>query len=116
MARRVRQSDATPDDGFVEWPRPVYDRSWVDPEGITWRMRGRALGNKAARRLVRTPDLRTTHAYGVDVVQVDGERKDALLARVLEYLHGDAPPYCVFELGDFRDQEHRVMLMVQESC
>lgn len=116
MAKEVRQSDATPDGSFVEWPRPVYDRGWVDPDGITWRMRGKALGSKAARRLMRRPNVRVVHAYGLDVVQIDGEVKDALLARVLEYLHGDAPPHSVFEMGDFRDQEHRVMLVVQESC
>jgi hypothetical protein len=105
-----------PDGTEVEWPRPVHDRSLVDEAGTAWHMRGSVLEGKAARRVMRKPDLRVVHAYGLDVVELEREEKDELLTRLEAYLHGDAPPYSVFELGEFRDDGRRVMLVVQESC
>jgi hypothetical protein len=112
----VSQADVGPDDQVVYWPRPVHDREWVDAEGTSWRMRGGDLDQKQFRRLLKRPDVHVVRAYGLDVTELrDGER-EALLARVEEYFRGQAPPYSEFELGDFRDTTHRVVLMVQESC
>lgn len=115
-AARVSQAEVGPDDQVVYWPRPVHDREWVDAEGTSWRMRGGDLDQKQFRRLLKRPDVHVVRAYGLDVTELrDGER-EALLARVEEYFRGQAPPYSEFELGDFRDATHRVVLMVQESC
>ena len=116
MPKKVGQSDVLPDGTEVEWPRPVYDGSLMDAEGTMWQMRGPALEGKRARRVVRMPDVRVVHAYGLDVVELEGEDKDELLARVEECLRGDAPPYSVFELAEFRDEDRHVMLVAQESC
>jgi len=65
MARKVRQTDRSPEGGLLEWPRPIYDRSWTDPRtGGARRMRGGQLEAKAARRLMRRADLLVLHAYG----------------------------------------------------
>ena len=61
---------------------------------------------------MKRPVVHVVRAYEVSVAEV----RDALLARVEEFIAGNAPPYSEFELGDFRDQNHRVTLMVQESC
>lgn len=116
MVKRVDQSDALPDGREVQWPRPVYDGVWVDHEGTTWRMRGAALEAKAARRLARRPGVRVVHAYGTEVAEVEGARREELLGEVESFLRGEAPQFSVFEMGDFRDADHRVMLLVQESC
>ena len=79
-------------------------------------MRGGPLDVKQARRLVKRPDVHVVRAYELNVAEVRGAERDALLARVEEFFAGNAPPYSEFELGDFRDQNHRVTLMVQESC
>jgi hypothetical protein len=79
-------------------------------------MRGGPLDAKQARRLMKRPDVRVVRAYELNVAEVRGAERDALLARVEEFFGGNAPPYSEFELGDFRDQTHRVTLMVQESC
>jgi hypothetical protein len=79
-------------------------------------MRGGPLDAKRARRLMRRPDVHVVRAYELNVSEVCGAERDALLARVEEFLAGNAPPHSEFELGDFRDQNHRVTLMVQESC
>ena len=115
-AARVSQAEVGPDDQVVYWPRPVHDREWVDTEGTSWRMRGGDLDQKRFRRQLKRPDVHVVRAYGLDVTELrDGER-EALLTRVEEYFRGQAPPYSEFELGDFRDATHRVVLMVQESC
>jgi hypothetical protein len=55
-------------------------------------------------------------AHGMDVAEVIGAKRDVLLARVEEFLAGKAPAHSEFELGDFRDEDHRTVLMVEESC
>lgn len=115
-ATRVSQADVGPDDRVVYWPRPVHDREWVDAEGTSWHMRGGDLDQKQLRRLLKRPDIHVVWAYGLDVTEVHDVERAALLARVEEYFRGQAPPYSEFELGDFRDTTHRVVLMVQESC
>lgn len=87
MAEKVGRSDASPHGTDIEWPRPVHDGTLIDADGTTWTMRGPALEGKRARRLVRTPDVRVIHAYGLDVV----------------------------ELGELRDEDRRIMLVAQES-
>jgi hypothetical protein len=102
--------------GWLTWPRPVHDREWVDADGSVWRMRGGPLDAKHARRLMKRPHVHVVHAYEFNVAEVRGAQRDALLARVEEFFAGNAPPYSEFELGDFRDKNRRVKLMVQESC
>lgn len=113
---RVSQADVGPHNQVVYWPRPVHDREWVDTEGTTWHMRGSYLDQKQFRRLLKRPDVHVVRAYELDVTEVHDVEREALLARVEEYFRGQAPPYSEFELGDFRDARHRLMLMVQESC
>lgn len=79
-------------------------------------MRGGPLDVKQARRLMKRPDVRIVRAYDLEVAEVQGAEREALLARVEEFFAGNAPAHSDFELGDFRDQSHRVLLMVEESC
>ena len=116
VAAKVTQSSTGPGGQSYVWPRPVYDGAWVDTDGTAWRMRGSALDAKQARRLMRRSDVRVVLAYSLDVDEVLGAERQELLARVEQFLQGNAPAYSRFELGDFRDPDHRVMLMIQESC
>lgn len=79
-------------------------------------MRGGPLGAKQARRLMRRPDVHVVHVYGSAVVEVVGVKRDALLARIEDFLAGNAPVHSDFDLGDFRDKDHRIVFMVDESC
>jgi len=65
---------------------------------------------------MKRPDVHVVCAYELTVDEVRGAVRDGLLARVDEFFAANAPPYSEFELGDFRDQNHQVMLMVQETC
>ena len=112
----ARAGDEAPESigGSVLWSRPVHDREWVDADGKAWRMRGGPLEARQARRLMKRPDVHVVRAFE-HVAEVHGAERDALLARVEEFFAGNAPVQSEFELGDFRDQDHRVTLMVQES-
>jgi hypothetical protein len=116
MVKKVGQSEVFADGTEVEWPRPVHEGALIDSEGATWTMRGPALEGRRARRVIRTLGVRVVHAYGLDVVELDGVAKSELLARVEEYLRGEAPPHSVFELAEFRDGHRNVMFVAQESC
>jgi hypothetical protein len=116
VAAAVTQSSIGPGGQSYVWPRPVYDGAWVDTEGSAWRMRGSALDAKQARKLMSRSDVHVVLAYDVDVVEVRGAERENLLARVDEFLDGNEPAHSRFELGDFRDPDHRVMFMIQESC
>ena len=119
-SRSFRNIDVGPPDhaesARVEWPRPVQDRELIDSDGTAWRMRGRPLEAKQVRRLTRRADVHVVRAYGLDVVEVLGGERDVLLARIEEFFAGQAPPFSDFIFGEFRDPDHRVMLVVQESC
>jgi hypothetical protein len=65
---------------------------------------------------MRRSDVRVVLAYSLEVAEVLGAERDDLLARVEEFLQGRAPAHSRFEMGDFRDPQRRVMLLVQESC
>jgi hypothetical protein len=116
FAAKVTQSSVGPAGQSDVWPRPVYDGTWVDAEGTAWRMRGSALDAKGARKLMRRSDVRVVLAYSLEVAEVLGAERDDLLSRVEEFLQGRAAVHSRFEMGDFRDPQRRVMLLVQESC
>jgi hypothetical protein len=115
-ATRVTQLEVGPDGQIVRWPRPVQDGVWVDPDGVAWRMRGGRLDAKTARKLVRRSDIAVAWAYELDVAVLTGPQRHALLARVEAFLKGSPPPFNHFDLGDFRDEEHHQLLVVEESC
>lgn len=100
----------------MEWPRPVYDGSWTDRQGVTWRMRRSELDDKRLRRLLKRSDLRVLHAYQMKVSLVEGAEREALLQRVHDFHAGLAPEFSDFELADFRDPDRNPMLVIQESC
>ena len=116
IAECVGQSDVGVDGSSYEWPRPVYDGAWVDTDGVLWRMRGGQLDARQVRRLLKRPNLRVVWAYELAVVLVHGSAREELIAKIEGHFVGHAPPHSSFELGDFRDADHRVMLLIQESC
>ncbi len=79
-------------------------------------MRGGALTARQARRLLRRSDVAVLHVYGVAARQLTGSDRDALAGRIEQCFSGDAPPMSDFAIAEFRDELHRVMMVVQESC
>jgi hypothetical protein len=79
-------------------------------------MRGQALGEREARRLLRRQDVRILHAYGPEPKEVTGSDLNSLLARLDEFLTGVAAPTTAFHVADFRDADRHVLLVIEESC
>lgn len=102
--------------GEGRWPAPIHDKHWIDQQGNRWHMRGGELIARQARRLLRRPDVAVLHVYGVAARQLTGSDRDALARRIEQFFSGDTPPMSDFAIAEFRDELHRVMLVVQESC
>jgi len=98
------------------WPRLIHDRQWTDPTGTCWHIRGGALDGRAARKLLKRSDVRVLHVNGSQPRLVDGEEREALMARLEEFFTGKAGPFSDFQVGDFREDARHVMAVVEESC
>ncbi len=109
---RAERTDARP------WPQPISDGYWIDDSGIHWHIRGgrAGLSRPALRRLLRHSDLRVLHAYGLHPMEVVGAERAALLERVERYFAGEAPAHSAFRLAEFRDDDRRVMVVIEERC
>lgn len=79
-------------------------------------MRGHRLKPKAARKLIRDPEVAVAWAYELSVAVVTGAGRADFYTRVETFLDGEAPAFSHFDLGDFRDKDRRRLLVVDESC
>lgn len=94
----------------------MHARSWTDPgTGTTWHIRGAPLDARSARRLMLRADLLVLRAYGPRPAVGGGDERAGLFERVRQFLDGNAPRFTSFDLAEFRDDQRRVMLVVQES-
>lgn len=111
------------DEGGVEWPSPLRDGGWVDPDGTRWTVRGTAqtLPSKRVEHLLRSPQVRVLLCYGPEApTEVGVDDREALWMRVRPYLRkhvvrprGDRTE---FRTGELRDDRRRSLLVVEESC
>jgi hypothetical protein len=104
--------------GAQPWPQPIREGRWTDDRGTQWHIRGRGTPSPRGllRRLLKHPDLRVLHAYGPQPTEVAGPQQQALLERVERCFAGEAPPHSEFWLAEFRDDDHHVMLVIEEAC
>ncbi|HEX8080787.1 MAG TPA: hypothetical protein VF557_11295 [Jatrophihabitans sp.] len=130
--RKQREQPAPPgeaaepsacDGGTVEWPSPIRDGEWVDAAGTRWRLRGGRWQAPAKRveHLLRTPEARVLLFYAPDApTEVAPGDRDALWQRMRPYLRESvvrAPgDFTDFQVGEFRDDERRLLLIIEESC
>jgi hypothetical protein len=107
----------------VEWPSPLRDGEWVDGAGTRWRLRGERLQTPAKRveHLLRSPEAAVLLFYGPDApTEVAPGDRGALWQRMLPYLReptvrtpGD---FTDFRAGEFRNDDRRQLLIIEESC
>ncbi|MEU7145572.1 hypothetical protein ABZ942_39430 [Nocardia sp. NPDC046473] len=69
-----------------------------------------------ARRLLRRPDTIVYHVYVGPAHEHVGEERDDLVRRLEEFWAGRAQPMADFFLTEFRDSDHRVLVMIVEHC
>ncbi|GGP37292.1 hypothetical protein [Saccharothrix coeruleofusca] len=116
-------AEPTASGGAVEWPSPIRDGEWVDAAGTRWRLRGvrRRTPAKRVEHLLRSPEVRVLlfHGPGAPTEVAPGDR-DALCLRMRPHLREPevrAPgDFTGFQAGEFRDDERRSLLVVEESC
>jgi hypothetical protein len=105
----------------VPWPSAVRAREWVDPDGTRWRRRGGPADVRRAERLLRSADVRVLHFYGPGApTEIAPGDREALWARVRPYVRdrfirvpGD---FADFEVAEFKDDDRRSLLVIEESC
>ena len=126
MARRRRQ-DPAPSSELVRgvpdpsqqpgaWPQPVRDGVWTAPDGTVWRLRHNA-GLRRIARLVASPDVRVLLAYGPDEpTEVPPADRADLWASALPHLEGRGADHTSYLVAEFRDEQRRVLVIVEESC
>ena len=107
----------------VEWPSPIRDGEWVDPAGTRWRLRGARWQTPAKRveQLLRSAETGVLLFYGPDApTEVAPADRDALWQRIRPYLRQPlvrAPgDFTDFFAGEFRDDQRRALLIIEESC
>lgn len=99
-----------------EHPRLLRDREWTDPDGTRWHMRGSQLDPKQARRLLRRDGIRVLLVNSPDPELVsEGDLADHRV-RLEEFWSGRAQPMADFVVRDFRNEEHDVLVVIQQSC
>jgi hypothetical protein len=69
-----------------------------------------------ARRLLAGTDVRVMHVYDGAVHEHVGSDRSGLIDEVERHWDGDADSMAVFDLGEFRDDARRVMVMIVEGC
>lgn len=100
-----------------EVPQLVWAKAWIDVSGAVWRSRGAGLLEpKRARKLLERSDVRVLHVYDGNVHEHMGEDRDGLIAEVSQYWAGLADPMASFDIREFRNAEHGVMVLIQEHC
>jgi len=98
-------------------PQPLAGKTWTDEHGVTWRRRGQGLLTpKQARKLLSRSDITVMHVYDGAVHEHAGRDREGLAVAIEEYWAGHADPMSSFDLGEFRDDAHHVMVMVVEGC
>jgi hypothetical protein len=118
LVHQAKSESPSPKPAVETWPQPIEDGRWVDDSGVEWRIRGPRIdpAGSALRRLLKRTELRVLHAYGPRPREVSGPDRQALLEAVERYVAGEAPPHSAFWMAEFRNDDHQVMLVIEEAC
>ncbi|MGW6197601.1 hypothetical protein ACWF0M_15775 [Kribbella sp. NPDC055110] len=100
---------------------PIRDHQLIDESGTLWRMRGGELRWSRIEHLIRDPSVPVLHAYLDQVNEVPTAERDNLLAMIRSYWKhpGDGPArgdHADFLAAEFKADDHRSMLVVEEFC
>jgi hypothetical protein len=115
------RASADPGGEPMEIRSPIGDHKLIDESGTLWRMRGGELRWGRIERLIRDPAVPVLHVYLDEVKEVPTAERESLLAMIRPYLKpsgdGRAPgDHTDFVAAEFKADDHRSMLVVEESC
>ncbi|MEV8376414.1 hypothetical protein AB0P21_26970 [Kribbella sp. NPDC056861] len=104
----------------IVWCQPIEDGEYVDEADIRWELRGGELPWKRIERLFRDPHVRVLRAYQDEIRDVAVEDRARFAAMIRPYLDGtlsrEVGDFTDFEVGEFKDDQHRSLLFVEVSC
>jgi hypothetical protein len=119
MVDEVVTANPEPAGQPIEWYQPVRSGEYMDESGVRWRMRGGELPWKRIERLIHDPRVRVLHADQNEIRDVSTEQGEEFMAMIRPYLNGKsvaADDYTDFRAGEFKDDQGRSLLMVEEAC
>jgi hypothetical protein len=101
----------------VEYLQPISSGEYTDEAGVLWQLRGGELSWVRIARLIRDPQVHVVHVYLNDIREVVPEARESFLAKIRPYVDGPAPDdHTDFSVAEFKDDEHRSMILVEETC
>jgi hypothetical protein len=119
MVDEVATANPEPAGQPIEWYQPVRSGEYTDESGVRWHMRGGELPWKRVERLIHDPQVRVLHADQNEIRDVSREHRDEFMAMIRPYLDGKsitADDYTDFRAGEFKDDQRRSLLVVEETC
>jgi hypothetical protein len=104
----------------MDWYQPIRSGEYTDETGARWQLRGGDLPWKRIERLIDDPQVRVLHAYANEIRDVTLDRRDRFMAVIRPYLDGkrgaSVDDHADFQAGEFKDDQRRSLLVVEETC
>lgn len=118
FAEIVSEVSQTPPRQVTSWSSgPIGEREWFDDAEHRWHMRGGPLDAKRLRSILKDPELSVAHFYWGRETTLTGAARDDLVARVLAFIEDETSlGGGGFDLAEFRDDDGKRLLVVEESC
>ncbi|WP_157728220.1 hypothetical protein [Actinopolymorpha singaporensis] len=120
VVEAVVAADPGPPAEWVSFPSALEGGEYTDEQGVRWRLRRGEVRVSRVEHLMRDPDVRVLHALGPEVRDVPVEEREAFLVTIRPYLKGVKRPssgdFTDYFLGEFKDDSHRSLLVVEERC
>ncbi|MFI5711177.1 hypothetical protein [Kribbella sp. NPDC051620] len=115
-------SGSGPSEPSVAWSQPVVDGEFTDEHGVWWQLRGgdELMPWKRVQQLLRDPEVRVLRFYANEARDVLPEERESFAAEIKPYLTSEivrpAGDCTDFLAGEFKDEHHNHLLVVEQSC
>ena len=120
MVGEVVTANPEPAGTPIDWYQPIGSGEYTDETGARWQLRRGDLPWKRIDRLIHDPQVRILHAYQNEIHDVPLEHRDTFTATIRPYLDSKRAAamddYTDFRAGEFTDDQHRSLLVVEETC
>ncbi|WP_328330367.1 hypothetical protein OHA70_08550 [Kribbella sp. NBC_00382] len=105
----------------VAWSQPVVDGEFTDEGGVRWQLRGDgSMPWKRVEQLLKDPEVRVLRVYANEASDVLPADRESFSAEIKPYLTGkvlrEAGDWTDFLAGEFKDEQHNHLLVVEQSC
>ncbi|WP_328991388.1 hypothetical protein OG394_34480 [Kribbella sp. NBC_01245] len=95
------------------YPSPIRDGVYVDQAGVRWHRRGGELKRVRIRRLFADDQTHVVHVYLDRIRDVAPAERQELLDHIRALADDE---YSDFHFAEFKDDDRRAMLIVEEDC